>query len=117
MTRHAVAGLRNVAPKSGWLWTSKAGIWWLECDRGSSREVYENERWEDESVEEAQGVLILEADAVVHAICRRLTESAPSCTNLSSGAIIEDEIAVATGLLPVGQEDMSVCLQRKKKNN
>lgn len=40
-----------------------------------------------ESVEKAQGVLIEEADAIVHAIGRRLTEFAASCANLSQGAV------------------------------
>ena len=33
--------------------------------------------------EQAQVVLLLEADAIVDAICRRLTEIAASCANLS----------------------------------
>lgn len=38
-------------------------------------------------MEEVQGVQMLEADAVVDAICRRLTKSAASCANLSQGAV------------------------------
>lgn len=38
-------------------------------------------------LEKVQGVLILEADAVVHAIGRRLTESAASCAKVSQGAV------------------------------
>lgn len=40
-----------------------------------------------ELLEEAQGVLILKADAVVHATGRRLTESAVSCANSWHGAV------------------------------
>lgn len=53
---------------------------------------------EEVSLEEAQGVLILKADAVVHAIGRRLTESAASCANLSQGAISQLPMESLVGL-------------------
>ena len=55
-------------PSSGG-WNVVVGMQWTPD--------YESEGFgcEDESLEEAQGVLILKADAVLHAICRRLIET------------------------------------------
>lgn len=118
VARHAVTRLSEVAVLGCILCLAMAiggrnvvGLRGAVFDLQPAIKKFEKCRWVDESLQEKQGVRILEADAVVHAIGRRLTESAARCANLSRGAISQAPMKLLwrAELLPAECNDNLCC--------